>query len=186
MFSLAGLALKLSPVGSVLKKVGAFLGRAVALPLWLIGLIAIAILIWHTKAVNRADQAGYDRAVVVGEKLAEKTNKKVITVTVPIRKKADENATRIVASADNERLLGPGKAALRCPQVPASTGGSEPRAGTPNDARDSVPTADGIDQSSVVPWGWLVSHAQTCDLNLNEVKAWREWHKKVLEIWPAE
>lgn len=185
---LASLALKLSPVGRGLKAVGGFFGRILIkqfrIRVWMLLVIAVAAWFWHKGKVEEADLNGYNRAVVEGELLNRSTNTKTLTITKVIREKADANAIAINTTADRERLLGPGKASAKCPTLTGSAGGPEPAAGTSLPTGDSVPSGDRFADASIVPWGWLVSHAQTCDLDRNEALAWRTWHKELTEAWP--
>lgn len=158
---------------------------------WLYGGVAVAGIalavganLWHGHKVkqfgNERFAAGYAKAVLDGQNLKTTIDANTGAVTVDIRSKTDEKAGRISATADALRVSGPGKASARCPSVPAASGGHVAEPGTSDVAGAGVSQ----DERAAVPWGWLVSHAQTCDLNHNEVIAWREWHSRVLEAWP--
>jgi hypothetical protein len=145
--------------------------------------LAIAVAIagvryWYHRQIIAAEVRGYTRAIEEGRKVAQQTDSKTGTITIGIRSKTDEANSRVVARADDQRLRGPG--AARCAPVSAPSGEHQPIGGKPDAAGPRLPT----DDRAAVPWEWLVQRAEQCDLNRNEVLAWREWHQKVLEAWP--
>lgn len=169
---IAAAALKLSPVGKFLKaipwQVWAAIGLAIAL--WL-------GVRWHNGQVNDAFKRGEQAAYAAVEKKALELQAKANVIADKIRSKSDENARRISADADVIRVSGPGKA--RCSPVPAPASRREEAGGQGNAAGPEVPT----DDRAAVPWQWLVQRAEQCDLNRNEVLAWREWYQRVQEAW---
>lgn len=180
---LAGIALKLSPVGKILK--------SIPRPVWIaLAVIAavVGLVLWHNHQVSAAygrgkvdgARAESDRIVARAKKIearANATNRKIASY---VRSKTDEANRRTIAVADGLRLRGPGKAAYRCPGFAAAASGPQPATGASDVAGARLPS----DDRAVVPWGFLVSHAQTCDLNLNEVNAWREWYDRIAKAWP--
>lgn len=130
---------------------------------------------WHNGQIKDAEKRGADRAYAAVEKKAREIEAKANATADKIRSKSDETARAIAADADVIRMSGPGKARA-CP-VPQGSGRREPATGEADVARPEVPT----DDRAAVPWQWLVQRAEQCDLNRNEVLAWREWHQRVQE-----
>lgn len=146
-------------------------------------LLAAAIIFalargWYQGQIEAAEKRGYAQAVADGRKVAAKTDAATSNITTDIRSRTDETNGRIDARADDQRVHGPG--AARCPTVPAASGGHDEASGQSDATGPRLPPED----SAAVPWPWLVERARVCDLNRQEVLAWREWHGKVLETWP--
>jgi hypothetical protein len=148
------------------------------LPWQVWAVIGLALLLflgvrWHNGQIKDAEKRGADRAYAAVEKKARQLEAKANAVADKIRSKTDEAARTIAADADVIRVSGPGKARA-CP-VPAASGRREPAGGGSDAAGPEMPS----DDRAAVPWQWLVQRAEQCDLNRNEVLAWREWHEKL-------
>jgi hypothetical protein len=128
---------------------------------------------WHNGQIKDAEKRGADRAYAEVEKKARALEAKANATADKIRSKSDETARAIAADADVIRVSGPGKARA-CP-VPTPSGRREAPSGQPYASRPEVSS----DDRAAVPWQWLVQRAEQCDLNRNEVLAWREWHSKL-------
>lgn len=98
-------------------------------------------------------------------------------IAAELRRKHDEETRRIAAGANDLRVSGPGRARATCPSAPAS--GHPAPGGTGNAPGPEMPSGD----SATVPWQWLVSRAESADLNRSEVIAWREWHARFTAEW---
>lgn len=146
---------------------------------WLaLGVLACLFLIWrwHNGEIKEAEKRGADRAYAAVEKKALELKAQADAAADKIRSKTDEQARTIAADADVIRMSGPGKARA-CP-VPQSPGRREEAGGRTDAAGPEVPT----DDRAAVPWQWLAQRAEQCDLNRNEVLAWREWHQRMQEL----
>jgi hypothetical protein len=153
----------------------AFLGR-VPKAVWIA--IAVALVLWlgvrwYNGQIRDAEKRGADRAYAEVEKKARALEAKANATADKIRSKTDEQARAIAADADTLRVSGPGKARA-CP-IPAPASRREAADGKPDAPGPEVPS----DDRAAVPWQWLVQRAEVCDLNRNEVLAWREWHEKL-------
>lgn len=172
---LAESALMQSPLGPLLQRFWKPLLIALA-----IGLAVFFAMRWYHGQISAAEARGYHRAVEDGRKVAKKTDDKTTKISSEIRSKIDETNRHIAARADDQRVRGPG--AARCPAPPAASGGHDEASGKPDATGPGLLAED----SAAVPWPWLVERAKQCDLNRNEVLAWREWHERVLEAWPVK
>lgn len=175
---LARLALKLSPVGRILK--------AIPRPVW-IALIIFALLglgsCLHQRSVKRFGEerfaAGYAKAVEDGKKRVKKVEQKSTQITTEIRSKSDEEIRNNAQRADGLRLRGPGAAACRNPGLPAGASGHVAPGGGTGASAAGVPEQDRI----AVPFDYAVDEEEIDDANRIEVLAWREWHKRLTEEW---
>jgi hypothetical protein len=171
---------------------------------WILLLVAASYrfaLGWHEARIKAHDaeltyaiegrwQAKLDALDREAMKLKAERDAALATLTTAIRKRTDEDARVIAASAADLLRAGPGRAASRCdnggdPRLPATAGGHVAGDGTAVGQADA--SAAGVpqgDRQAVVPWGWLVSAGQTCDLNRNEASAWRDWYREVVKAWP--
>ena len=179
----AAALLKLSPIGRLLKKV----------PTWAWIVLAVALVLflgwrWHNGAVRDARSEGYTAGVADERKAADAKAKIWVQridaltgrITTKLREKTDADARAIATRADALRLSGPGRAV--CPgraEVSRPAGGPLTAGGQGSAAGPQVPT----EQWAAVPWGWLTDTGERCDLNRNEVLAWREWHRQQSEAW---
>jgi hypothetical protein len=153
----------------------AFLGRIPRVA-WIALAAALLLFLgvrWYNGQIKDAEKRGADRAYAEVEKKARALEAKANATADKIRSKSDETARAIAADADVIRVSGPGKA--RCIPVPAPSGRREAPSGQADASRPEVPS----DDRAAVPWQWLVQRAEVCDLNRNEVLAWREWHEKL-------
>lgn len=180
---LAPLALKLSPVGAMLKRI----------PRWAwIALAVVAILLLgscvHKRKVKAFGEERYAAGVAYEQARLEKKAKELKAkvdalsgkITNQLKAKHDEKVIVINRAADDLRVRGPGKAA--CPGytgVSSGPGGSVSAGGRPNASATGLPDQDRI----VLPFTWTVDNAERCDLNRAEVLTWREWHKQQSEAW---
>lgn len=131
---------------------------------------------WHEDAVSAArkqgDKAGFDRAVTIIEIKARALAAKADAIAAKARRISDEKARTVSVAADDLRVSGPG--AARCASPPRAA--SPRRPDTPGRAADAPAAQVPTDDRAAVPWQWLVGEAEVCDLNRNEVVAWRDWH----------
>lgn len=170
---------------------------------WLaLAVVALIIVagIWHQRHAKAELQAAYDRGVadereanrLERERLRAKADRirqgvETLQAKISNQLKDTNNAEnrRIAAAGDDLRLRGPGKAAA-CPGPGGSAGlpdaaGRHDQAGAArNDAGRRLSEPDRL---AVVPWGWLVSHAEGCDLNRQEVLTWRDWYAQQSVAW---
>jgi hypothetical protein len=161
--------------------VRAFLAR-VPWQVWVAIALAIAVwrgIAWHKDAVTDAARAGVKAGYkMASDEFAERFRViaiKADATAAMIRKATDEKAHTISADADALRMRGPG--AARCtnpPRAPAPGRSDAPGGGA------DAPAAGVLGSDwAAVPWQWLVAGAEICDLNRNEVVAWREWHNRL-------
>lgn len=173
---LVPLALKLSPVGRILKSIP----RQVWIALAVVAILALGTCA-HKRSVKKFGEEQYAAGVKAERDRAAKAVKKAETagnaISKEIRSKSDEEARRINTSADARRVRGPGLARCAVPSAAASE--SKPASGNGDASRLEVPARD----SAAVPWPWLVDRAEQADLNRAEVLAWREWHQRLSEEW---
>lgn len=140
---------------------------------------------WYEDKLADAYKAGETAAYQSVEGKARFIEHQVLMLTNRIRETFDAKRSRIDAAAADELRLGPGKAAYRCPATPAASR-PEPGPGAPVPPRVNLPPVNWGSDLAVVSWGWLVSHAQTCDLNLTEVKAWRSQHDGLVKAYQSQ
>lgn len=154
-------------------------------PRWLfalaaLGLVVGGVLLWHSRAVenlrSESYKKGWDDQKARSDAIIRKLDAENAKLVTELKRKTDAQAVRIVVAGERERVLGPGRAAVRCPAVAAAAGGHQPPAQAADAAGDLVPADD---RRADVPWGWLVSRATQCDLDRNEVGAWRTWYAEV-------
>lgn len=180
---LAPLALKLSPVGALLKRIP----RAAWIALAVIAILLVGSCV-HKRKVKAFGEERYaagvnaegERIAAKAEALKRKADALSRKISNALKEKNDEENRAIASNADALRLSGAGKAA--CPRsagVPSAPGRSEPANGRSDVAGPEMPSGD----FAAVPWGWLVDSAERCDLNRAEVLTWREWHKQQSEAW---
>lgn len=191
---LAKSALMTSPLGGIIKAIGRLLGK-IPPKVWLALIVGAALFIgWkvHTHKVTKFGEerytsgfeAGYHAAEEDQRKVTAKTNAATAAIAQDERGKNHEANARTNAAADDLRLRGPGKASSRCPTVAAPASGHDAPGGQSADAATGLPERDWTTDRAEVPWGWLVSSGQTCDLNRNEVIAWRSWYERIAAAWP--
>jgi hypothetical protein len=180
---LAPLALKLSPVGAMLKRI----------PRWAwIALAAVAILLLgscvHKRKVKAFGEERYAAGVAYEQARIEKKAKELKAkvdalsgkITTQLRTKHDEKVVVITRAADDLRMRGPGKAS--CPGysgIPSGSGRPDAAGRRPDASPSGLPEQDRI----ALPFAWAVDNAERCDLNRAEVLTWREWHKQQTEAW---
>lgn len=175
-------ALMRSPLGAFLARFWKPLGIALAL---------IAGFLWHqhhahkmiADAESRGEQRGEARAYASITKQATDLAEKADKIAKDLRTKTDANARDIADDSDALRLRGPGKASCSGP-APAATGGRE-QAGRPVDG--GLPDLSGEQREPLVglPNGEVDDFAEVCDLNRNEVLAWRTWYGRLTSSWGA-
>lgn len=183
---LAVAALKLSPVGRILK--------AIPRPVW-IALAVIAILLLgtcaHKRSVKRFGDERYaagvkaegDRIAAKAEAIKRKADALTGKISTELRKQSDEKVRIIYRDAGTVLMRGPGKAACGSgSQLPGATGRSNPPAGQGSSAVAEMPSGERIDLIGL-PFAGTVALAQTCDLNRAEAQSWRDWHAKQSEAW---
>lgn len=159
-------------------------------PRWIFALVALAALVggavlFHSRAVHNLssesykrgedDQKARDKAMIV------KLNAELAAATSKLKDKTDVEMRTVYVAAERERVLGPGKAGLWCPDPAGPAGGRDAPAAERDDGGYRLPSPD----RAAVPWGWLVSRAQQCDLDRAEVIAWRTWHREVAKGFAA-
>lgn len=176
------------------------------IPRWVWYLLAAALLYrfavdWHDRQIKAHDTAliaerdaawrqRLDAAHAEALAWRGKFDAATAALATEQRKLNDAQNARINAAAGRERVLGPGKAAAAdyCRQgdhsaLASSAGGPGASLPAGDDAGDHLPAGD---REAVVPWGWLVSHAQQCDLDRAEGQAWRTWYAKMKGLWPTK
>lgn len=168
------------------------LASTFGVPRWLLALLALCAMVgagvvWHSRTAQAALDESYkkgwgDHKARADAQIA-KLDAENVRLSAELRKKTDVQATRIVVAAERERVLGPGAAAVRCPPAAAPSGGRQPPAPAADDGGHRLPEDD---RRADVPWGWLVSRATQCDLDRNEVAAWRAWHVEVDKGFAAQ
>lgn len=189
---LAKSALMSSPIGGFLKAIPRQVWIALA-----IAATVLAVVLWYNHQIHAAYDRGHKEGVAAeNARLAKRAE----ALTAQIRKKGEDLAAHIRSknreANDRSNALaaglvrdGPGRAAYRCPANSAAASGYQPRLGNGDVAASGVPTGDRLpvevpDPLAVVPWGWLVSKSQSCDLNLHDNQAWNEWYRKLIAMWP--
>jgi hypothetical protein len=159
--------------------------KTFGVPRWLLAALALCAfigggLVWHSRkvaeALEQSYKRGWDAQKARSDAIIAKLDAENVKLVEQLRKKTDAQAVRIHVAAERERVLGPGRAAVRCPAAPAAAGGHVAPAASADDGGHRLPEDDRL---AAVPWGWLVSRATQCDLDRNEVQAWRAWHTEV-------
>jgi hypothetical protein len=187
----------------LLKSLGGFV-KGIPPKVWLI-LLGIAALIgaivWHQlaahKALKKADATGYARAKDEDAKALTKAHKEALAwkqtadaakakLAQEIKERNDEEARRIIRTADDLLVRGPGKA--RCGQsdhssVAAASGGHATSGGQPGAAVDRLPDPQRVDLIGL-PFAGTIGTAKQCDLNRSEALSWREWYERQSKAWP--
>lgn len=181
---LAPLALKLSPVGKIIKRIPWQIWAIIGAFLLIVGLVW-----WHLDKVSDAREAGYtqgkaDTETHFAAKAAEWVER-LSDISAKARSLNDATNRRIAAGADALRVRGPGKAACLNPATPGASRYVAP-AGKPDAAGPDVPAGDGEALLAAVPWPWLVDRAEQCDLNRAEAETWRAWHRQLEEAWKKD
>lgn len=180
---IAAAALRLSPVGSFLKRVPK--------PVWIALAVAAVIALgafMHGRAVKHAYAAAYaqgkaDEGARIEAK-ARKLEAGAIAIAETLRSQNHVENRRIAGAADAIRLSGPGKAACLNPATPGASGRIAP-SGSGAATVDQLPDAERIDLIAV-PFARAVAGAEQADLNRAEVLTWREWHRKLTEEWQKD
>lgn len=155
-------------------------------PRWVWWLLAAAAIYrfgldWHQRQVDRIYKAGEDAAYARVKDRAEQVERDALKLTIRIKERFDAVRNDIDAATRSELQHGPGKAAYSCP-APALPGGPRPAPAAPDDGGHLLPPND---RNAVVPWGWLVSRAQQCDLDRAEVIATRQQHHELARVSSA-
>lgn len=180
---LAPLALKLSPVGALLKRVP----RGVWIALAVVAILLVGSCV-HKRKVKAFGEERYAAGVKAeGDRIAAKAAKiakEAAEISAKARSLNNETNRRIARDADVIRVSGPGKASCLNPATPGASR-YVPPAGKPNAAGPQVPSGDGEALLAAVPWPWLVDRAEQCDLNRAEAETWRAWHRQLEEAWKA-
>jgi hypothetical protein len=157
-----------------------------------VALIAACFVHQHYahKALKAANQAGYDRAkqedaaeLALLKQRAQTATKNGRQIAQEVRTKNDQVNRDIHASADDERMRGPGAASCRRvdhPALPAARGGYVAPGGPGDVAGGPLPADDGF---AAVQWSWLVDSAEQADLERAEVLAWRDWYRREAAEW---
>lgn len=172
---LAPLALKLAPVGKVV--------RSIPRQVWIALAVALIVFLgvrWHQGQVSDAREAGYEQGKIDEAARTAEAVKKLAAraeqIAANIRSKTDETNRRIAGDADAVRVSGPGKAACPNPAA-ASPGGRVTPSGTADASVDQVPDREGVELIGL-PFADLVGFAERHDLCRTEALAWRENQRK--------
>lgn len=164
----------------------AALGFLKLVPRWVWWLLAAALLYrfgldWHQRQVDAVFKRGEDAAYARVKDRAEQVERDALKLTIKIKERFDAVRNDVDAAARSELQLGPGKAAYSCPPATLS-GGHRPPATAADDGGHLLPEDN---RNAMVPWGWLVSRAQQCDLDRAEVMATRQQHRELVQVSPA-
>lgn len=170
-----------SPLGGFLK----------AVPRWLWILLALAAAIffalrWHAGKVedlrSSSFKAGYDKAVADGRTRVRIVERRSESISSEERNKAHEEIQHNAVRADALRVRGPGAAACVDPGLPVGAGGSGTTGGRADDALAGMSGGE-RERLIALPFGETVDLAEQADANRTEVLAWREWHRRLTEMW---
>lgn len=191
------------PIGGVIGSIAAsaIFGRAknfiksIPREVWIglaVVIFLVAAVLWHNShaasQLKLAYEQGFsdrdkqlDEALNAMEKEATAWKKKYETASIALsttqRKLHDETLRSNAARADALRVRGPG-AAQACRGSNYSTG--LPATSSVGGAAGGQTDADGsgvlADDRAAVPWSWLVSRAESCDADRDEVLQWRNWY----------
>lgn len=176
--------------------------KAVPREVW-IGLAVVITLVaavwWHNSHAEAQLKLAYeqgfadrdkqlDEALIAMEDEAEAWKEKYETASTALaateRALHDQTLRSNAARADALRVRGPG-AAKACPRPSDSSG--LPTAAGDGGTTDQQPNAEGrgmpADQWATVPWAWLVTRAETCDADRDEVIRWRNWYPAQKELY---
>jgi hypothetical protein len=144
---------------------------------------------WHKQSDQNAKL--YQRELDHDAKIAKqavdlKTKIDGLTINIShlLKEQNDAQNARIHSAADDLRMRGPGKAA--CPGNPgfaAAPGRSQQPAGTGNAAVAQVRDSGGISLIAL-PFADTVDFGEEHDRYRTEAMTWREWYKRLTEIWP--
>ena len=153
--------------------------------------LALAITIglargWYNGKIKAAELRGEERAYAAVEKKAKaiEARAKELTgkITTELKDKHDAEVDRISRDANDLRLSGPGKAICYSAQPAGASRRQQPSAGTGNAALPTLPYPRGSELLAM-PFDDAVAFAEQHDLNLAEVKTWREWYRQQSVAW---
>lgn len=141
---------------------------------------------WHAGKVKALELAAYERghtaATNAMKGLQAERERRDARLAEELRRKHNEEVTRIAGRADDLRLRGPGRSLCPDRPVAAAGAGRHNEADRPADAPGSeVPAGE----RAAVPWGWLTDRAEAHDLYRSEALAWREWYARFSAEWEA-
>ena len=192
---LAKSALMQSPIGRFLKAIPGKVWLFIAIAAVLAGAV-----VWHQhmahKALLKADATGYARAKDEDRKALAKAHREALAwkqqkdaafakIAQLERKRNDEEAARIDATAANLLQHGPGKA--RC--GPSNYPGSAAAAGAAARPGEAAPPVVRVSDPERVdlfalPFSPAIASAKQCDLNALDNASWWRWYDALVAAWP--
>jgi hypothetical protein len=163
-----------------------FLGR-IPKQVWIVlgmGLLILAGLWWHGRAVNNFGEKKFAEGVTYEQKRIEKKVAGIVAKSEEVSRNAQELArrdfSRIRGNARAVLLRGPGKAACS-PVVPIGSGPVRP---DPAGSNSVVAVPGGQGQQLIgMPFAGTVALAENHDLCWARVRAWEKWYSDQAEIW---
>jgi hypothetical protein len=179
MSFLAGIGLRLLPVG---KAIGSGIVKLLQMhvPLWIVAAVLVVGAIRENRAVDAAEKRGRDAAYAQITKQAKELAKRAEKISQDAKEFNRAANARISRTADDVRVLGPGKA--NCPGAVAPSSGGNQGPGKANAAVD--PVSDPARNTVIgLPFPPTIDFAEQHDRCQIDRQTWEDWYKKLVANW---
>lgn len=180
MSILLGIGLRLLPVGKAVAN-GFVKLLQLHVPLWIVTAAMLFGWIQHGREVEAAEKRGSNAAYASITEQANRIAKRAREISQEAKELNRVANARIERTADDVRVLGPGKA--NCPGAIAGSPGGHPGTGEGNAAVDPLSDRARVDLIAL-PFSPTVDFAEQHDRCQVDRKSWEDWYKKLVAEWP--